>query len=117
MTSVLSASTTRKTPSISPAFGPSHSCSATRGPHSPRQRPSSHAKLSSAGLETIAAEPPAWSGEGAWVSWACAALGELLCARTAFDDPTQMGNRPKTNTSATLVLVRVINVLLAGSVL
>src|ERR1700674_4705647 len=48
-TSTLSFSTRRKSPSIMPALGAIQTCSATRGPHSPRQRPSSHAKSESLG--------------------------------------------------------------------
>src|SRR5271155_3981278 len=50
MASTLSFSMTRKSPNIMPALGAIQTCSAIRGPHSPRQRPSSQARSESFGL-------------------------------------------------------------------
>src|ERR1700683_3574969 len=51
ITNTLSFSIRRKSPTMVPALGAVQICSATRGPQSPRQRPSSHEKSERLGLE------------------------------------------------------------------
>src|SRR6202167_6777789 len=51
ITTTLSFSIRRKSPTMVPALGAVQICSATRGPQSPRQRPSSHEKSERLGLE------------------------------------------------------------------
>src|SRR5271163_775635 len=87
-TNTLSFSMSRKSPSIMPALGASQTCSATRGPQSARQRPSSHAKSASLGLESDcgAVEDAPVSGATVWPAFDCEPAPADCCAEFVDDE-------------------------------
>src|ERR1700722_5148652 len=93
-TNTLSFSISRKSPSIIPALAAIHTCSATRGPQSPRQRPSSHAKSESLGPGTD------WGGVGDADTSAVAVELAVDCEPASADRCAEPAGGAVKNTSA-----------------
>src|SRR5580693_3881807 len=107
-TNTLSFSIRRKSPSIMPALGAIQTCSATRGPQSPRQRPSSHEKSASFGPESDcggvaeAADSDAAAGPALDCEPAAADCG----AESAADEENSASAAPHANRKQTAILNR-----------
>src|SRR5271168_366839 len=107
-TNTLSFSMTRKSPSIMPALGAVQTCSATRGPQSARQRPSSQAKSESFGLgsDCGGVGVAAASGPAEEADLDCEPAPADCCAEFAGEDATKTSAAANTNRKRMPILIR-----------
>src|ERR1700733_6510151 len=108
ITNTLSFSIRRKSPTMVPALGAVQICSATRGPQSPRQRPSSHEKSERLGLEAASgaareAAPFAATAEAALDREVAPAA---CCAESAGDGANNASAAMHANRKKTPILSR-----------
>src|SRR5580704_10115681 len=107
-TSALSFSISRKSPSIMPALGAIQTCSATRGPQSPRQRPSSHANSESwePGTDCDGAGDGDGSDRAVEPVFDCAPAPADCCAKPAGEEVNDASAAPVANRKIAPILVR-----------
>src|SRR5579863_534258 len=108
VTNTLSFSMSLKAPSSMPALGAIQTCSATRGPQSPRQRPSSHAKSESLGPGCVCGEDcdrdasDVMAGPG----FGCEPAPAGCCADRAGDEQKKTSAALNANMKGAPILVR-----------
>src|SRR5580693_4570623 len=107
-TNTLSFSISRKSPSIMPALGAIQTCSATRGPQSPRQRPSSQAKSESLGPGCVCGEDCDMDASDvmAGPGFGCEPAPAGCCADRADEELMKTRAAPNANRKVTPILVR-----------
>src|ERR1700677_2247900 len=108
ITNTLSFSIRRKSPTMVPALGAVQICSATRGPQSPRQRPSSHEKSERLGPDTAsgAARDAAAFDATAEPAWDCEVAPAAWCAESAGDEANKASAAMHANGKKTPILNR-----------
>src|SRR5271154_75531 len=108
ITRTLSFSTSRKSPGIMPALGAIQTCSATRGPQSPRQRPSSQAKSESLGfgIDSGAVGDKAAPDATAEPGWDCEVAPAGCCADCAGEEVKNASAAANANRKRTPILIR-----------
>src|SRR5271156_1250418 len=107
-TNTLSFSMTRKSPIIMPALGAVQTCSATRGPQSARQQPSSQAKSESVGLgsDCGGVGVAAASGPAEEADFDCEPAPADCCAEFAGEDATKTSAAANMNRKTMPILIR-----------